>query len=445
MAAVTISIGTAARDYATFALAKADDWGGDGLGNDAITANVYNDSVYEDDPCAPAESYLSLHVTVPESERHDGTDGVGSRIVATTTVPFGGLVNLFGAIASTTVDWLEVDGGGNSMAVSLGLVTFSASALGTYRVRWPIVHGVHDQANNVAEGVTLDGGDQNNVLELTNFIVYGIQRSGAGSRNAYGVRTDDIREGRTALNGSIHGITADDGTLFANGVFWPDNAAGHRLQNIIVTEVGGTASGSHADFNSSITTGTEDHNHSSDESASGTGSTTGIDPADIYVSIEPGMEDFHLKSGASVIGLGADLGTAPDGIEIDIDGQDRTGLTWDPGADQFVAGGTVVSGDEVLGHGMRLTAEADGASAFFLRGSGIELHASGSGVTVTADPFSASFSGTGVIGVIRGNGLELDIVRDDDGEVVFRGTGLLLTLDGQSISGNGVTFTILDS
>ena len=58
-----------------------------------------------------------------------------------------------------------------------------------------------------------------------------------------------------------------------------------------------------------------------------------------FVSDTLDSEDLHLDPAATSIGNGADLTTSPTGVQFDIDGFDRhtEAVTWDSGADQFVA------------------------------------------------------------------------------------------------------------
>lgn len=325
MAAVEISIGTAARDYETFALAKADDWGGDGLGNDDITVRPYNDSDFNE-VFTITESFLSLLIEPVESERHDGTADSGMRLA-----PTSGLTVITVNVPNVVLSWMEIDGGGarrfDSGGVRLNAVSGS-DATGR-SVHHMLVHdgagfsgcGINSEDWNISpETAELDAIFDNIVYEIEQLF----DSSGIGV-GTVGIGGSQICR---AYNNTVHRVF-QSGTGTSLGMQVRSHAAAEFRNNISTESDDG-------DFSLGALA-TVSNNHSSDLTASGTGSTTGIDPADVYVSVEPGMEDFHHKPTSPLLGLGADLGTTPAGVEIDIDGEDRTGLTWDPGADQFFA------------------------------------------------------------------------------------------------------------
>lgn len=85
--------------------------------------------------------------------------------------------------------------------------------------------------------------------------------------------------------------------------------------------------------------GSSDKNIDGDGSAPGTTTYTSTG-AEEFESVTGGSENFHINGGANCDALdhGDDLGTT-NGVNIDIDGVDAEGDTWDIGADEYVAAG----------------------------------------------------------------------------------------------------------
>ena len=91
-------------------------------------------------------------------------------------------------------------------------------------------------------------------------------------------------------------------------------------------------------FSGTFYTGTTNNAYSEDSDPGSNGldisSYAGNDIFNDYTN-----DDFHLKSGSPVIDHGADLSSDSDlPLWRDIDGDDRTGGTWDIGADEYVSG-----------------------------------------------------------------------------------------------------------
>lgn len=94
------------------------------------------------------------------------------------------------------------------------------------------------------------------------------------------------------------------------------------------------------DFNDGLGYTGSTNNASEDSTAPTTEEVdlNGIALADIFV--DAGNYDFHLKVGSALIDQGADLYSDSDlAVTTDIDGTSRDGLTFDIGADEYVAGG----------------------------------------------------------------------------------------------------------
>jgi len=320
-AAVTDTIGTTSRDFSTITLWE------DSLGahsGDDMTAEMYNDSAFDETVNIDDTTPLTILLTVPVAERHDGTEGNGTRIVRT-----GANIVIDMAADETTIEWLEIDiNGQNATALLLDLNS-------DLFVKNMILHGSTGDGN--ITGVIRDQAKGT----IMNSIIYDYTNTHTGTRGVSGILDGSTRDSNY-FNNTIHGITNNNGTGVAYGINLQDDA-GSTFQNNIATDAGGTTSGTKQDYNlSSISNATVDHNLSSDSTASGVGSLSGATAADFFVSTTGGSEDFHLKTGASIdpIDAGVDKGTTPTGVNFDIDNFDRNadaGTVWDMGADEFVA------------------------------------------------------------------------------------------------------------
>ena len=109
MAEIVKTIGATGRDYATPTLWEADlDNAGIYTAADDARGDVYNDAVINDAFTINGGGGIGLtsrKLTVPSSERHDGTENTGSRIEYNGGA--GGTLCLV-AIGNTTVEWLEI-------------------------------------------------------------------------------------------------------------------------------------------------------------------------------------------------------------------------------------------------------------------------------------------------------------------------------------------------
>lgn len=334
MPTITKSIGTATRDYSTITAHEADlDNGAVYSSGDDAVGECYDDSVFDESVTINGGGTVglaSVTLTVAEGERHDGTAGTGARIVRTSDWDF-----LITAARPVTVEWIECDV--NARRVNSRLLVAS-NAVTHPVLRNLIVHGVVQVGLGHNPRIFCTNVSPN-PAEITNNIVYALLFNINAATVTQAIATTNFggAHQRNVMNNTVHDI-AHNGTGSVTGILNINNNAAEKVQNNIVTDVGGTTSGTKACFSpSSPSTATVDHNASSDTTASGTGSLTEIVTADQYVSTVVGSEDLHLKAGSVCIDAGTDLGTSPAGVNIDIDGQDRTGLNWAIGADQPVA------------------------------------------------------------------------------------------------------------
>lgn len=277
----------------------------------------------------------SVLLTVPASERHDGTEGSGARFVRTTVG-----TSIDSRIVAT-LKWLEIDQNGVATG---GGVNLSNSNLET-RLSNYIIHGVADSGNN-AFGVRASGDIMDNLFV---YDIFTDGTSGSSVKQCRGIQ-DAGESGQKfeVYNSTIHDVINDDdhASSHAACVTASRNASNRVIKNVIGTDPGGTTSGSKFCFGYSGTATVGDYNLSSDDTADDAGESNNIinkASSAQYVS-NSAPYDLHLKSGADAFEAGVNLGTTPVGVEVDIDGYDRD------------AGGTTTSmgahdGDNLRGAG----------------------------------------------------------------------------------------------
>ncbi len=340
MATITQSIGTDTRDHSTITLWEADldDDPTYDAGDDAV-GEMYDDSVFDEESSINGGSTIglsSIRLTVASAERHDGTAGTGARVVmggTTTSV----IIRFNGTIEDTTLEWLELDYNSQNCRGA-----FSAGDRGHF-IKNCIVHDLAANANLAINIISLShfGTSGSPDANAFNCIVYAIDNINTGTSAELHAFRSTSRTGKI-LNCTGHNVTFGGGGSETGTIFEINNSL-VQFQNCIGTD------GETADIGGT-TNGTEDHNLTSDTTATGTGSLTEKSAANQFVSTALGSEDLHLKSGADAIDAGTDLGTTPSGVEIDIDDRDRDaeGDIWDMGAHEFVAVVVVAAAGPIL-------------------------------------------------------------------------------------------------
>lgn len=349
MAIVTKTIGTSSRDYST-QQAWEDDLDNGAIysaGDDAV-GECYNDSVFDEIVTINGGATIGLNsriLTVASGERHDGTEGTGVRNVPTTTA--SNTYTITGAI-TTTVRWLEIDGGAQNI---LCLLDFSGLTFSTSLTLDHLI--VHDivRTDGASGGVNPSGIFGNGVRAAAIFrcIVYNIHGNRGGATPVVALSTDHDVAHSGILNCTVYNTQQlnASSTASVDGIQIVDTNTGYGCVNNISIGTATAGSGTALDFNpSSPSTVDMDHNASSDSSASGTGSLTSQTAANLFTSTTPGSINLHLKTGANAIDAGSDLATTPTGVNIDIDGYDvdAAAVTWDMGADEYVAAGGRIMG-----------------------------------------------------------------------------------------------------
>lgn len=303
-------------------------------GDDA-QGEVYNNAVFDETFTIDNGGTVGLNsilLTVPVSERHDGTDGSGARIVQSSGS--GVTIQLKTPTTSNIVEWLEVT---KTVTVTVGLLQFNPTVGGSVMgFRNMILHGVTN--TGTAEGpACVNGSITTAIGQFLNNFCFNMEWSGNGTSEWELIEVNGTA-GSSCMNNTLLDCNISHASSTANiqGIQVGDDLD-NFVQNNIVCDISTSGSGTAVDY-TTVSNPTESHNLSSDATASGTGSLIDKISANQFVSnTEP--YDLHLKSGADAIDAGTDLGTTPSGIEIDIDGRDRDAEvdTWDMGADEFVA------------------------------------------------------------------------------------------------------------
>lgn len=268
----------------------------------------------------------STTLTVPASERHDGTEGTGARFVKTAS----STCILY--TRNVTTEWLEFDMNGNSARV----LNHNGGAGQVTVFNHLLIHNASGASANPVNAINNGGNRQADVL---NCFIYDMVQTATSTQPQNGIEVD-VTSTLNVMNVTIHDILNNGGSGICDGIKVLDDTD-TTLQNMIVTDTAGSSSGTKQDFNiPTPVNATMDHNLSSDTTESGAGGLPNGVSADIFVS-NSSPYDLHLKSGAAVdpIDAGVDKGTTPAGVNFDIDNRDRDaeGDTWDMGADEFVS------------------------------------------------------------------------------------------------------------
>lgn len=327
MAVVTKSIGTTARDYSTITAWEAASYGA--TASDSAIGECYDDSAFDESADLVDATPTSILLTVHSAERHDGTAGTGARIERTAS--YSHLVRISNSVG-TTIEWLEGDGNGNQAQAGLVFGNNSSGPDVLDRTKQVIRNViVHPESTSSRFPVGIDA--KTRPLTVLNSIVYNVVSTGvSGSTVSFGVGGDNNMD---VYNCTIHNVKYDNSSGSVFGIGDTINSAVAVAKNNLVTDVSSSGASTVEDYEGSLSNAATATNGSEDL----TGDTTGMTSANLFVSTVGGSEDLHLKTGADAIDAGTDLGTTPSGVQFDIDGDDRDTLavTWDMGADEFIA------------------------------------------------------------------------------------------------------------
>lgn len=325
---ITKSIGTS-KDYSTISSWEADlDLGSIYAAGDTALGECYNNVVGGFDEALTLNGggtigLAGIRLSVAAGERHNGTAGTGARMVATTARAW----SIASGALSPIIEWLEWDANGTNSTFAL-----SGTSANTTTYRYLLLHSIVNGGGGIsAMNITLD-----RAMNVHNCMVYDISSTAGTAAVGINCATTPTRA-QSIYNCTVHDISH---TTAARCYGFPDDVD-ITIKNCIGTDPTGTAATKVCFQQASPSNATVSNNLSSDTTASGSGSLTSKTSANQFVSTTHGSEDLHLKSGADAIDAGTDLATSPSGVELDIDGYDRDagGVTWDIGADEYVATG----------------------------------------------------------------------------------------------------------
>lgn len=332
MALIEVSVGTVSRDYSTISAAEADaDNAAVVSAGDDYSAQPYNDSAFDEGVVMNGGATIGLNsfeINVPQAERHDGTAGIGARIVASTSRSFF-IQTPAGFNEKYSLRGLEIDQNGQN---------------------GPSIEGNNQEAGNIGSiehclihaqsgGGSLNGFVRANTrdLRMLRLICYDNKRSTGGE--VRGLSVDGDRASGGVFNCTVWNVL-NQGAGDAHGIHAQTNDLDGKYKNNI--SMGAAVSGAGATLSFRFTGTNPDslNNMSDDDSADdagGTGHLISQSNATQFVSTVLGSEDLHLLTGSDARGAGGVI-TGIANSDTDIDGV-AVVAPWDIGADQFAGGG----------------------------------------------------------------------------------------------------------
>lgn len=331
MATVTKSI-KAGGDYTTIASWHTASYGGTAA--DDCIGELYDQDYDEADVTLSDTTPISVILRAASGNAHDGTAwGGGARVQPATATPSAFLLDL----ASSKVTYLQdIIFDANSKNMSTAIVQVTA---GTPTVQRCILHNV-----------AMTGAAHNRALRLNSAgakahrnIIFDIQHTPTtNADHIYGIRAEAAA---SVIGNTVDNIVQNrnNATNDAYGIAFTDNASDTIKNNLVtsVTAVHGSSVKKCYDPAMSAVVNAAVATNMSDDTTGSSGLTS-VTRSNQYTLLTAGSEDYHLKSGADAIDAATDLVTTPTGVNLDIDSYDvdGAGVTWDCGADEFVAAAT---------------------------------------------------------------------------------------------------------
>ena len=323
--------------------------------NDIAQGELYKDSDFtinttQSNSGGQDTGLLDARITVPSSQRHDGTAGSGVKfkLASSANCAYFNL-NYNTGTASNDVrrlfEWIEYDGQSYGQAGCRRPVYLAAG--GSYDYYGEVNHWILHNfelgigSNNMNYGIQINA----QYSCAHNNIIYDITtESGSAADGVKAIGMSQDNNNILICNNTVYNIQTDSSGQDGIGIALYDDHRIKCINNIVVScadDCFSNSDGSEIDGNNNL---------SSDSTAPGSNSVTGVSAADLFENITAGSEDLHLKDEAEALRAGADLGTgytigsnvfggtttSITTLNIDIDGRNRDseGDDWDIGADQ---------------------------------------------------------------------------------------------------------------
>lgn len=295
-------------------------------------------------------NFNSVKLTVPESDRHDGTANTGVINKPNADPGANNSTSIFNIdMSNFTLEWIEIDmSGSTSTNICLQTSTNNTNADKDITIQNMIVHtwGTN-QTTDPQHGILLRGAS-GGYHKIYNNIFYNFDET--DDSNVF-INCNQSRATVYVYNNTGFDIQVTSGSKTAYGIlFSSNNPSEVNIVNNIMLDVNNTGGSKQYDFyrGTSNRSGTRSHNLSSDSTAStyGTDAQTGQTASDVCVSTT-GSIDLHILDTSDAVGNGTDLGTE---ANVDINGFDRNGtdVDWDIGAHQVTTGGGTTAGAAFL-------------------------------------------------------------------------------------------------
>ena len=368
MATIVKSIGATGRDYTTVDAWEADlDDSSIYSAEDTAQGEMYADSTFEITSTIEIENggTIGLYhrtLTAAAGERHDGTANTGVRIL--NAITSGTITTMIDADSS--VGDADV-GGTDQRGNQIQFIEFDCNEKSIRQMVWLRAYNgmqqclVHGGRWTGSYNFTVGIYQQGKQTWTCNNIVYDISvdcGTGVNQWGVYGILALN-NDWMIPVNNTVYGTHTDADTGgyrvggYATGMYVTSGGSYQRIYNNISMDTVSENTTDEKDFRTQTSTLYTDRNYSSDTSAAGATNYQSQSASDTFVSTADGSEDLHLKAGATAIGNGRDCGTRETVVgrpmpypvytwPVDIDGlnRDTEELTWDIGADQYVAAST---------------------------------------------------------------------------------------------------------
>ena len=248
----------------------------------------------------------TILLTADSGNRHNGVAGAGVVVDAQ-----AGPQEFSIQDSNVTVDWLEFRGCRGAIGLNAVEIRADASDLATnVLVQNLLVHDFDDPTpGHDSSGIALSG-DLSSLKSVT------IRNTMIWDGDNYGIEGDNSADSAIIENVSIDGMT--------NSGIWAGNSA-FTIRNTVVTSSGT------ADFARDTSGSLAGSNNTDSDGSGAVFFTNSITAAAPTIFVAPNA-DLHLLGGAnSQVDSGLDRSAS---FVNDIDGQSRSGLTWDRGADE---------------------------------------------------------------------------------------------------------------